>query len=75
MNQAAPRTVIIQTGGYGEHLCLSVSVSGKSYPVDDRFFTVQLAPGAGAEMTIIAKRYANPPTLTFPWHGDNVPEP
>jgi len=30
-------------------------------------FTVQLAPGAGAKLTLAMKRYANPPTAKFPW--------
>jgi len=30
-------------------------------------FTVQLAPGAGAKVTLVMKRYANPPTAKFPW--------
>ena len=67
------RTVSIQTGAYGEHQCEWVKVDGKQYTVDQRFFTVHLGPGGGTELIIKAKRYANQPTLAFPWHGDAVP--
>jgi hypothetical protein len=34
---------------------------------------VRLDPGAGTQLLIKAKRYANQPTLAFPWHGNTVP--
>jgi len=67
INQLEPREVVIQTGAYGEHQCLWVSAADKKYPVDRRHFTVRLDPGAGAELTIMVNRYANQPTLSFPW--------
>ena len=73
VNQSEPREVIIQTGGYGEHQCLRVDTGGESSRVDNSFFTVRLAPGSGAELDIYVRRYANQPTLAFPWHGENVP--
>ncbi len=30
-------------------------------------FTVELAPGSGAHLVLTTRRYANPPTLKFPW--------
>jgi hypothetical protein len=66
-NQLDPRSIVVQTGAYGEHECLSVKVGEKEYPVNDRHFTVDLDPGAGAEVIISTKRYANHPTLAFPW--------
>ena len=75
INQTKPHDVIVQTGAYGEHQCLSVETEGKKIPVNNRFFYVHLAPGAGAELVIYNKRYANQPTLSFPWHGDKVPSP
>ena len=75
VNQTESRDVIVQTGGYGEHQCLNVETEGKTFPVNHRFFNVRLAPGAGAELVIYNKRYANQPTLAFPWHGDTVPLP
>jgi hypothetical protein len=35
--------------------------------VDHRHFTVRLAPGAGARLTLTVGRYANQPTFAFPW--------
>ncbi|MFA6471146.1 MAG: hypothetical protein WCU00_03810, partial [Candidatus Latescibacterota bacterium] len=73
INQVEPRNVIVQTGGYGEHQCEYVEVNGVKTEVNNRFFTVHLAPGAGAELIIYARRYANQPTFALPWQGDNVP--
>ncbi len=75
VNQVVPRTVTVQTGGYGEHRCIAVEVDGVSYPVDGRYFTVRLEPGAGASLTIRHERYAYQTTLAFPWHGETVPAP
>ncbi|MFC1539389.1 hypothetical protein ACFL6H_08190 [Candidatus Latescibacterota bacterium] len=73
INQIESREVIVQTGGYGEHQCLRVETGDRMIPVDNRFFTVRLAPGAGAELVIHHRRYVNPPTLAFPWHNGRVP--
>ena len=67
IDQLQSRDVIIQTGAYGEHECLWVSTGGKKYPVNRRHFSVHLDPGVGAELTIAVRRYANQPTLSFPW--------
>ena len=67
INQVKPRKVIVQTGAFGEHQCLSVKTGEKEYPVNNRSFTVNLDPGAGAELVISVKRYANQPTFSFPW--------
>ena len=75
INQVEPRDVIVQTGAFGEHQCVRVETGGKVFPVNNRFFHVHLAPGAGSELIIYAQRYSNPPTLAFPWHGDRVPLP
>ncbi|MCZ6673327.1 MAG: hypothetical protein O7C75_10360, partial [Verrucomicrobia bacterium] len=69
INQVESRDVIVQTGGYGEHQCVRVETRDGMIPVDNRYFTVSLAPGAGAELTIYADRYANQPSLGFPWHN------
>ncbi len=67
INQVKSRKVIIQTGAFGEHQCLSVKIGDKEYPVNNRSFEVQLDPGAGTELIISAKRYANQPSWSFPW--------
>lgn len=73
VSQLESREVMVQTGGYGEHQCLQAEIGGKIIPVNNRFFTFRLAPGAGAEVNIYMKWHANKPTLAFPWHGDRVP--
>lgn len=67
INQVESRTVVVQTGVYGEHECVSVKIDGEEYPVNSHHFTVVLDPGAGAEIEILVDRYANQPTLNFPW--------
>jgi len=67
-NQVSARTVTVQGGGYGEHQVLSVAIDGGSaVAVDASAFTVRLAPGTGAKLTLKMKRHVNPPTLSFPW--------
>ncbi len=66
-NQLEDRTVIVQTGAYGEHQCEWVKVNGQTYPVGDHSFKVKIDAGSGAELTIKSSRYANKPTLSFPW--------
>ena len=75
VNQTEQRDVIVQTGGYGEHQCTRVEVNGEAITVNKRFFTVHLAQGAGAELVLHHDRYANRPTLAFPWQGDTIPKP
>jgi hypothetical protein len=62
-------TVVVQGGAYAEHQIASVRAgdSGDAVPVDRPHFAVRLAPGAGQRLTIAMQRYANPPTLAFPW--------
>ena len=66
-NQLAPRTVIVQAGGYAEHQFGSVTLDGASTSVDHPTFRVRLAPGAGRRLVIGMKRYVNAPTMSFPW--------
>jgi hypothetical protein len=69
LNQADPRTVIVQGGAYGEHLCEQVTAEERTIPVHDRAFRVGLAPGCGGRITITMQRYAGVPTLAQPWDG------
>ena len=66
-NQVDPRAVIVQAGGYAEHQFTAVTVGGRGVSVQAPCFTVRLAPGAGSQLVIRMKRYANQPTLAFPW--------
>jgi hypothetical protein len=67
LHASQPRTVVVQAGGYGEHQFVSAEIDGKSIPINARDFTVELAPGAGAKLSLAMKRYANQPTAKFPW--------
>ena len=59
LNQVEPRDVIVQAGGYAEHRFTEAAGSA---------LTVRLAPGAGKKLTLKMERYANLPTLAFPWN-------
>lgn len=67
VSQTRERSVVVQGGSYGEHTIVEVSVGGKVYPVNGRWFTVRLAHGAGAKLKLAMRRYGNPPDLNFPW--------
>ena len=56
-------------GAYGEHQIVSISDGKATTPVDASSFAVRLAPGAGAKLTLKMKRFANDPTLSFPWES------
>jgi hypothetical protein len=62
-----PRTVVVQGGAYGEHWIDSAEIGGKTTPVNGRSFTLNLAPGAGGPVALTMKRYAEAPTVFFPW--------
>jgi hypothetical protein len=67
LSAAAPRTVVVQAGGYAEHQFESVEWNGRTRRLDARDVTVELAPGAGAKLTFAMRRYVNRPTVVFPW--------
>jgi len=61
------RTMTIQMGAYGEHRATSVAAGDRTFAIDAPYFSVRLAPGAGETLTINVQRYAQQPTLAFPW--------
>ncbi len=67
LSATEPRTVVVQGGAYGEHQIVSADVNGKVQSLGARDFTVKLSPGAGARLTLTMQRYANAPTVKFPW--------
>ena len=67
INQVVERKVVVQGGAHAEHQLLSVSIDGQETLIDQSFFTLRLAPGAGVQVTIKTNRYANQPTFSFPW--------
>lgn len=62
-----PRPVIVQGGSYGEHRIRAINHDGKRTPIDASSFQVLLAPGSGAALEIEMDRYANQPTMDYPW--------
>ena len=67
VSPSTARTVVVQGGGYAEHRIDAVEIDGRRTPVGARNVTVRLAPGAGATLTLAMTRYANQPTVAFPW--------
>ncbi len=67
LNAVEPCRVVVQAGAYGEHQATSVTLGDRKMPVNHRFFTVELAPGAGGRIVVHMKRYTNDPTLAHPW--------
>ena len=68
VSPTASRSVVVQAGGYAEHRFIWVEVNGKRTTINGRDFTVNLAPGSGAQLTVSMLRYINPPTAAFPWN-------
>ncbi len=66
-NQLDSRTVIVQGGAYAEHQFISVTQDNRQIGIDAGHFSVELAPGAGSQLVLKMRRYANQPTLMFPW--------
>jgi hypothetical protein len=67
VNQTESRELIVQCGAYAEHECVGVESDGEEFDIQGPCFTVHLAPGSGSRMVIRTRRYANQPTLAFPW--------
>jgi hypothetical protein len=73
LSPVAEREVIVQGGAYAEHQILHVADgegAGAPVRVDRPHVAVTLAPGAGARLVVALGRYANQPTLAFPWCTD-----
>jgi len=66
-SQVSSRRVTVQGGAYAEHQFGSVRLNGETVDVEDSSFEVTIAPGCGARLEISTGRYANTPTLAFPW--------
>ncbi len=68
LNPLKSRIVAVQSGAYGEHQLTSVQAgAAPARRVGGNTFEVRLAPGAGETLTIDLQRYANQPSLAFPW--------
>src|SRR5262249_26005989 len=66
LNKMAPRQIVVQGGAYGEHQIESVQIGGQTVSVNGSQFTANLAPGAGATLTLKMKRYSERPSERFP---------
>ncbi|MDE0078866.1 MAG: hypothetical protein OXO50_15205 [Caldilineaceae bacterium] len=66
-SHVSSRRVTVQGGAYAEHQLGSVTLDGEKVEVGDDSFEVNIAPGCGAKLEIVTDRYANTPTLAFPW--------
>ena len=68
VNPIEPRTLIVQGGAYAEHTISSVAIEGgETTNIGESAFQIHLAPGCGTRLEIKTDRYANTPTLAFPW--------
>jgi hypothetical protein len=67
VSASSARDVIVQGGAYAEHQIESLAWGGRSARVGAPHVSVRLSPGAGATMTLTMRRYANQPTVAFPW--------
>ena len=67
LNPLKPRTLVIQGGAYGEHQLVAATYNDKRMRIDDTSFSIMLEPGAGTVLAIEMNRYANTPTMDFPW--------
>jgi len=67
LNPSAPRTVVIQGGAYGEHRLTTVRQGSTTSPIGAPLVTVELEPGSGGTLQFEMNRYANDPTIKYPW--------
>ena len=61
------RDLIVQAGAYAEHRFHSVTLNGKTIPIDGPSVRLRLEPGCGSRLVFSMQRYANQPTLAPPW--------
>ncbi len=67
LNQTHGRTLVIQTGAYGENRCLRVHQGRQTVEVNRHYIVVDLHPGAGSRLTLEVQRRVNPPQAGNPW--------
>jgi hypothetical protein len=67
INQSEPRDVVVQGGAYGEHRFVFAKVGDKRHEIGARSVRVRLAPGCGTRLVLVTDKYANQPSLRFPW--------
>lgn len=67
LNPVSSRAVTVQGGAYAEHQIESVTLDGRRTDVGNSAFDLELRPGCGTRLQLTMRRYANQPTLAFPW--------
>ena len=69
ISQTESRTVILQSGAYGEHRWQRALTSQATQSIQGTHLQVTLQPGAGDVIQLEMERFVNPPTLEFPWQS------
>ncbi len=67
LDPIAPRSLIVQAGGYREHEFTALRIGDRTSPINSRALRVDLAPGAGMRLVLSMQRYSGSPTLTQTW--------
>jgi hypothetical protein len=67
VNPVVSRSVVVQGGAYAEHEIVKAYLGEQEIVVSNSACTVKLEPGCGAQLKLTLKRFANQPTLAFPW--------
>ena len=62
-----PRDLVVQAGAYAEHRFRSVTLNGKTTPIEGSSVRLRLQPGCGSRLVLSMQRYANRPKLAMPW--------
>ncbi len=77
LSPTEPRDVILQAGAFGEHTFTTVRqvihYPHQFHTIGGKWFQVRLGPAAVGRLEIGIKRFDNPPTYAFPWHGGKIP--
>ncbi len=67
------RRLIVQAGAFGEHQFTFAGHEDGEVGVNSKYLGVELPPNTSIRLELGMKRFANPPSYAFPWHGDRVP--
>jgi hypothetical protein len=67
LNPVSSRVVTVQGGAYAEHRIESAMLGDRRIDIGNSAFDIELRPGCGARVQLSMRRYANAPTLSFPW--------
>ena len=66
-NPLKTRELIVQAGGYREHIFKSVTVGDQTTEIGGPYLRIRLKPGCGQRLTLRMDRYAKRPSLQYPW--------